>query len=33
MAQTTEYMTSKHGTLELSADDTWIYDDEEVRRG
>lgn len=27
MAQTNEHMTSKHSTLEISADDTWVYDD------
>jgi len=27
MAQTNEHMTSKHATLEISADDTWVYDD------
>lgn len=27
MPQTNEHMTSKHSTLEISADDTWVYDD------
>ena len=27
MPQTNEHMTSKHATLEISSDDTWVYDD------